>query len=214
MSLARSASTLIDVPSRRSSHAGLGKQAWAPKPRGPSKCTTTRLAPTAREGVLLSYSFLVNDAIAYFLTWSTYGTRLHGDPRGSVERNKPDRPKERRDPEPLLQQFEAGAGGDVFLLNDAARRAVHESVQGHAEHRGWAIHALNVRTNHVHVVMRRCDEPPEKVIMQCKAWATRRLRKEGLAGASQSIWTRHGSTRWIRDAASLDAAIDYVHRFQ
>ena len=72
---------------------------------------------------------------------------------------------------------------------------------------------LNVRTNHVHVVVDTRGEQmpsPEKVLEEFKSWGTRRLRKAGLIRAEGPTWTYHGSTRWINDADDLASAIDYV----
>jgi len=43
-----------------------------------------------------------------------------------------------------------------------------------------------------------------------KSWATRQLRAQGLIGPEQSVWTRHGSTRYIWNGDSLNRAIRYV----
>ncbi|MGE3781017.1 MAG: hypothetical protein AB7F89_27760 [Pirellulaceae bacterium] len=45
-------------------------------------------------------------------------------------------------------------------------------------HRGWAVHALNVRPNHVHVVVEG-PEHPKAVMSTLKAWATCQLREGG-----------------------------------
>ncbi len=73
---------------------------------------------------------------------------------------------------------------------------------------------MNVRTNHVHVVV-TADVSPEDVLTQLKAWASRRLNEHaGLRHAAPDErprwWTGHGSTKWINDARYLDHAIRYV----
>ncbi len=101
----------------------------------------------------------------------------------------------------------------VFWMGDRQRSSVAEAIRDHAEFRGWRIHAVSVRTNHVHVVV-SANKAPEDVVREFKSWATRRLREEDLIGARTRVWTRMGSTRWIGSAASLAAAVDYVSRFQ
>ena len=54
------------------------------------------------------------------------------------------------------------------------------------------------------------DATPERAMSECKAWSTRRLREAGLVGSDERVWTRHGSTRYLWDRASLDRAIAYV----
>lgn len=97
------------------------------------------------------------------------------------------------------------------VLNDDARRVVHESIVDHCVVRGWEVRAINVRTNHVHVVV-SCPPrvSPERVMTEFKLWATRRLREGRLIPPDGRLWTRHGSTRWINDERSLDAALAYV----
>ena len=149
---------------------------------------------------------------AYLLTWTCYGTWLHGDERGSVDANHrqfwtpyltPDRPRAIRS----VHRQRCTA----TILNTAARAVVQETIIAHCRQRGWELHALNVRSNHVHVVM-YCGEQvtPESALGQLKAWATRRLREAGLAAPHQKIWTEHGSTRYLWDQASVAAAIAYV----
>ena len=97
------------------------------------------------------------------------------------------------------------------VLNDEARRIVQESIADHCRLRGWDLRAINVRTNHVHVVVScSADEPPERVMTEFKLWATRRLRRARLIRPDGRPWTRHGSTRWINTQQSLDAAVAYV----
>lgn len=70
---------------------------------------------------------------------------------------------------------------------------------------------MNVRTNHVHVIVRGAERKrPEDVMGEFKAWSTRRLREAGLMPTEGEVWTFHGSTRWINTEASLAEAIDYV----
>ena len=85
------------------------------------------------------------------------------------------------------------------------------SIADHCRLRLWELRAVNVRTNHVHVVV-SCppDVSPERVMTEFKLWATRRLRSAGLLPRGRRAWTRHGSTRWINNAQGLDAAIAYV----
>lgn len=43
-----------------------------------------------------------------------------------------------------------------------------------------------------------------------KSYATRRLIESGLLAASTTVWTRHGSTRYLWDDASIEAASQYT----
>ena len=94
-----------------------------------------------------------------------------------------------------------------FVMAEAERATVEAAVRSECDFRKWYLLALNVRTNHVHVVL-QADEVPEGVMGKLKAIASRRLRENGLTRIK--LWTRHGSTRWIKSDESLAAAVHYV----
>lgn len=105
--------------------------------------------------------------------------------------------------------------GRRFVLDSQGRELVDSTIRQHAELRRWRLLALNVRSNHVHVVVCCTDGSlPERAMEQFKAWSTRRLREAGLLDQEQRAWTEHGSTRWINSESSLSAAIDYVLNHQ
>ena len=95
-----------------------------------------------------------------------------------------------------------------FALSREQRQVVGTLVRAHCELRRWNLHACNVRTNHVHIVC-SAPVPPEKLMGELKAWASRRLRERDAEPVK--IWTRHGSTRWIDSDASFQRAVEYVN---
>ncbi|MFT5424884.1 MAG: REP element-mobilizing transposase RayT [Phycisphaerales bacterium] len=147
--------------------------------------------------------------LAYFLTWTTYGTWLHGDDRGS----NVDLPGRTVRIESHSDRRDRGAdrlAETAFVMDDAARGVVDDSIRRHAEKREWNTLALNVRSNHVHVVVVSPGYEPEVVAGQFKSWATRGLREDALIGDRKRVWTKNASTRWINSEASLLAAVDYT----
>lgn len=154
------------------------------------------------------------DPIAYFITWSTYGTWLPGDERGWVEYL---RGWQLPDP---VRELEAAAKmtEDACRLDLAQREAVHEQIPETCRYRGWTLHAVNCRTNHVHVVV-SAAVPPEAVRRKLKAWCTRKLKalarlKHPSKVVRENWWAERGSQRYINDDASLEAAILYVRDYQ
>ena len=148
---------------------------------------------------------------AYLLTWTSYGTWLHGDDRGSVDadHNVPDTPYVDPDlPRQMRSALRQPRG--AVTLDAQSREIVHQTVIEHCEHRGWELLGLNVRSNHVHAIVSCGEVPPETVLSQLKAWSTRRLRAAGVVPAGQKIWTEHGSTRYLWDARAVRDAGDYV----
>ena len=145
--------------------------------------------------------------LAYFITFATYGSRLHGDERGSVRRGTvevvvaPDR---------WMVAAEARLMRDpAFILDERQRQVVADTVVETCKHRDWGLVAVNVRTNHVHAVV-VAGVRPEEVVNAFKAWSTRRLRERGLVDRERQPWTRHGSTRYLWDEKSVESAVEYV----
>ena len=148
--------------------------------------------------------------LAYFITFSCYGTWLHGSERGSVDRehNLPGTPYLVGDEQRERKEF-ADLKHPPVELDERQRRVVLDAIREVCRHRGWLLVALHLRTRHVHAVV-SADATPEKVMNDFKAYATRRLREAGLAGEEARVWTRHGSTRYLNDAPSVQAACAYV----
>jgi hypothetical protein len=88
-------------------------------------------------------------ALAYFLTWPTYGTWLPGDERGWVEyRHGWQLPDSIR-----KLEAEARMTEDACTLDTEERTLVEATIAEHCRIRGWELHAVNCRTNHLHVVV-------------------------------------------------------------
>ena len=157
----------------------------------------------------------MSDPLAYLLTWSTYGTWLPGDERGWIEH---ERGWQLPDP---MRKLEAAAkmADDACRLDLAQREVVQQQVTETCGFRSWPLHAVNCRSNHVHVVV-SASQPPKTVRNQLKAWCTRRLkeleqeRQKASGCGSENIreqwWAERGSQRFINDEDSLEAAILYV----
>src|SRR5262245_38111512 len=113
-------------------------------------------------------------ALAYFSTWTTYGAWLPGDIRGWYQRGcglrKPD----------ALIRFEAALRmvESPVKLNHVQRELVHQAIVSHCGLRAWTLHAVNCRSNHVHVVVTAPGRPVDLPREQFKAWCTRRLREQ------------------------------------
>lgn len=150
-------------------------------------------------------------ALAYLITFRTYGTWLHGDQRGSMERrqfNTPDEP--RRPVSYALESWErARLRHPPRKLDKRDRPIVEGAIEELANRRAWQVAAMSVRAEHVHVVI-AAEDRPDRVLIALKAAATRALRGEGRAPAGEQVWSRHGSTRYLWDERSLSDAVRYV----
>src|SRR5687767_3160994 len=108
-------------------------------------------------------------AVAYFITFTTYGTWLHGRESGSVDRQHHTfgTPVLPGDPQ-REQACRDRMAEEPYLLDDGRRATVLETIRDVALHRGWRLWAVHVRTNHVHLVI-TAEAAPEKVMADMKA---------------------------------------------
>ena len=147
----------------------------------------------------------------YLLTWGTYGTWLHGDVAGSVSRHNNAFGTPLCPPDEWLNDLaRRGLKYEPVVLSPESRAVVEQAIRDHASFRQWDAPAINARSNHVHVVVAAPTIRPEPIMKQFKEWGTRRLRTAGLAPAVGEVWTPHGSTRYLYEPGSLEAAIRYV----
>ncbi len=148
--------------------------------------------------------------LAYFITFHTYGTWLPGDPRGSVDAHH------RIAGTPCVGLSEGRKAASARRLAHPPvelcpeeRTLVLRTAQEVCRHRGWVLHAANIRVNHVHAVL-RAEPSPERVMNDLKAWATRRVIEAGLRPPGTPLWVRHGSTRHLWRPEAVHAACVYV----
>ena len=119
------------------------------------------------------------------------------------------------DPNPERHQRAVkGMIAPPVVFDDVRRQSVARAIEDHCRIRGWALHALAVRTNHVHAVISNAGVPPEGMMTELKTWATRRLRDAGLIPAGRKVWVHHGNTRYLWKAQSVEAATAYVELAQ
>jgi len=167
-------------------------------------------------GLLIS-NFLIlimwNDTdtpLAYFISFHTYGTWLHGDKRGSVDRFHNRYGSPRIAPNPQWRSYNRQAlRAQPFILGPKERRAVKQAVRETCRIRKWSLLALSVRTNHIHIVV-TAHKKAELVLNAFKANATRQLREESLWQHPFSPWVRKGSKRRLWNEQSVARAIEYV----
>lgn len=98
-----------------------------------------------------------------------------------------------------------------FTFDTPMRSVVDQAIRDHSQIRRWHLFELNVRTNHVHVVIGpSLTHDADEMTKQLKSWGTRRLIKHGFATSQTRVWVDHGSTRHLNSEHSLQRAIEYV----
>ena len=160
-----------------------------------------------------------NDPISLFITWTTYGSWLPGDSRGWMKWKVG-----QRQPQPLLEDWCKNQMKERAVLLDAQHRQVVEDVVGkHSDIRGWELHAVSVRSNHVHVVVTvvpktgnkdyRVADGVKRIRDELKANATRVLRRCANPITNEKVWTRGGDIQFI-ESDDLEQVVIYVSEAQ
>lgn len=151
-----------------------------------------------------------NEPLAYLLTFTCYGTWLHGDRRGSVDKDHNLFGEEilPKDVEKEKEDFTRLKHAPTFLTL-GQRQTVTEAIHEVCRHRCWILHEVNARSNHVHIVVSAKAEP-KKMIGDFKSYATRKLREMNRVESETKIWTRGGSRRYLWNEDAVKAACRYV----
>jgi hypothetical protein len=150
--------------------------------------------------------------LAYFITFSTYGTWLHGTAKGAGSVDdahnvfgtpllEPNPQRERAAQERMDQP--------PYVMSAAERDIVCQALVALSAERGWLLLAVHVRSNHVHVVI-AADREPGRLMSDLKARASRDLTRAGFDDVKRKRWTRHGSTRYLFREDDVQEKIRYT----
>jgi REP element-mobilizing transposase RayT len=148
--------------------------------------------------------------LGYLITFRCYGTWVHGDLRGSMDRKHNTHGAPKISPNALLEQSDSRQRKhSPVILDSRQRQVVEEAIRGVCEHRNYLLRAVNVRTNHAHSVVTAMQKP-EPILDAFKSYATRALRRAGLISPTVRPWARHGSTIYLWKERDVAKAIEYV----
>ena len=158
---------------------------------------------------------------AWLLTWTTYGTWLPGDPRGSVTRVRDGNHPRKKHNAPgtpydgpmfgLQAAAQAALKGPPIYLNRRHADRLAAQFAETAAFRGWRLLALAVMANHVHLVT-AADESvdPADMLRGFKSYGSRALNARCARPKSGTWWTASASRRLLPDERAVLAAIRYV----
>jgi Transposase and inactivated derivatives len=149
--------------------------------------------------------------LAFFISFRTYGTWLHGDDRGSIDRyhNTFGGPRVPANAT-LHDQQRAKLKSKPFILDAKARTIIKVAIREVCEFRKWNLKAIDVRTNHAHLVVPNYNILPDRMLRDFKAYSTRALKKENLWNYDHSPWSDGGSKRYLWTEDQIWYACDYV----
>jgi REP element-mobilizing transposase RayT len=142
----------------------------------------------------------------YLPTFRTYGTWLRGDTRGSVQHHgftsrgapllTPSGPWRAYSHEVMREE--------PMVLSPRARPLIAMAIRDVCEHRRWRLAAVNLRTNHAHVVVGRELEPASAMVA-LKAWSTSRMREA--AGCEWNACAQPGCENRQAEASACSTGI-------
>ncbi len=155
------------------------------------------------------------EPLAFLISFRTYGTWLHGDERGSIDRFNNIYGEPLYPPDRARRELTTGLmRGSPVRLDSVRRSAVQNAIVEVCRFRGWCLLASNVRTNHVHAVVANPGIHPKRILNAFKSYATRKMRKTGCWNETHSPWSDKGSKRRLWNTGSVERAIDYVTNCQ
>jgi REP element-mobilizing transposase RayT len=149
--------------------------------------------------------------LAVFFSFRCYGTWLHGDPRGSFDRHNNKYKSPKYDAIPHWNAIsKARLKFPPVRLNAKARRAVRKAIEETCAKRNWRLLAINIRTNHIHIVAAIGSDDPGRALSAFKANSTRQMRESGCWPFEHGPWSEKGSKRWLWNDRSVGNAVAYV----
>ena len=145
--------------------------------------------------------------MTYLVTFSCYGTHLHGDERGSWNDGawQPPQPVFAAVMRQLMVQ-------DPYELTAVERPVVLGALVEVCQHRGWSLQAAHVRSTHVHVVL-VISTTTERALSSLKAAATKALNMADRQ-RTRRRWSDRGSILAVRTPEAVTGAIRYVRDSQ
>lgn len=149
--------------------------------------------------------------LAYMITCRTYGTWLHGDERGSVDRKHNQFLTPRMKHNPNWQRcMKENCKEQPFVMSKAQSKTVLQSVINTCQYADWVLYAAHVRSNHMHIIVKAHNKPPEQAAVSFKAYATRYLKHKYPDLQRKRYWSSGASTGYAFHSMALLRAIQYT----
>ena len=148
--------------------------------------------------------------LAYHITVGTYGTRLHGDGRGTVDRRM------NRPGDPIIGRVEQWQRMERASLRFAPRvfstdemRVVESLVPAVCDRGGWPLRARACAPDHLHVLLSGAADG-SLIRKLLKRWLTQAPAEHIPLIPDQTFWAEFGSVKWVWTEDYLGAVGRYV----
>ncbi len=99
---------------------------------------------------------------------------------------------------------------EKISLNSRQREIIEKTIREVCEFKDWVLHAINVRTNHVHTVVSTGKHSADSALNAFKSYSTKKLKENDCWNLSHSPWSDKESKRFLWNEKSLESAIEYV----
>ena len=150
--------------------------------------------------------------LAYHITFGMYGSRLHGDPRGTVDRsmNKPGDPIIGRDTD--WEQIERSLLRFPPVVPTSQQRRFTESIiPSICDRGGWQLHTCAAQPDHVHTLLTTTADG-KTVRRLLKRWLGQALSDRWPLPPEATWWAEGGSVKWIWDQQYFENVFSYIER--
>ena len=148
--------------------------------------------------------------LAYLITFTCYGTRLHGCTAGSVDRHHNHRGSRFVVPDQALLEAQVSRmGQNSYELDRPRAETALSAMIEVTEHRNWELKAAHLKRKHVHLVVQACVDPG-RIMGDMKSYASRALTAAGFEHSGRRRWTRGGSARYLWEAEDVENAVKYI----
>ena len=148
--------------------------------------------------------------LAYHITFGTYGARLHGDPRGTVDRRQSAHGQPIVDCSEGRQRMEARQLKHQPVLHTAEQRAyAQDAIKQVCLQGEWELIQTACGSDHVHVLL-SSDRDPKAIRRWLKRWLGQAMSARWPLSEGQSWWAKGGSAKYVWDQEYLCSVDEYL----
>ena len=149
---------------------------------------------------------------SWHITWGTYGTRLHGSQRPTVEREHNKRGEAFVAANPQREQaIKAILNFPPVRFTEEQRTLIETELPAICERGGWTYRIVAAATDHVHLLIDIVpDIHGEKARRLVKRWLGQALSGHWPLPPKATWWAEEGSNIAVKDEKYLNNVYNYI----